>query len=304
MGNEPIAELPWVTVVCLCYNQADYVETALESVVVQDYPNVELVIVDNASVDRSAKVIEEWIANHEGFPITYLPQSENLGICRGFNLGWQAGKGKYCIDLAADDVLLPERVSFGVRDLEAAGSEYGVHFTDSLEIGPDGAPGHQFFVDATLPQGDVYTQVVARYCIPVPTLMFRRVMLEALGGYDESLHYEDFDIMVRAARDWKFVGHPEVLVYKRDLPRSKGSEREEATSPHLITTAKVCEKIMAMNRVPEEMRALRQRVDYELREAARVGHREAMRALLALSKQLKPRSWQTTLLETWAGWKS
>ena len=300
MIDEVEGELPEVTVVCLCYNQALYVSQALDSVHAQHYPNVSLVIVDNASTDGSHRVIEDWLAEHPDFPATYLPQKENLEICRGFNVGWRAGSGRYCIDLAADDILLPERIALGVRELEELGEEYGVHFTDSQSISTEGQPMANFFWGRSLPEGDVYTQVVAATCIPTPSLMFRRSMLEALGGYDESLHYEDFDIMVRAARDWQFKGWPEVLVYKRVVPGSKINQRDQAETPYMLTTARVCERIESLNRTEEEHRALRARVDYELREALRVGHRGAVQILAPLSRRLKPRTWKSAVVERWA----
>ncbi|HAA16516.1 MAG TPA: chondroitin polymerase [Cytophagales bacterium] len=301
--DSPADSLPWVTVVCLCYNQAPYVVTALDSIAQQGYPKVELIVVDNASSDGSPEVIRQWLAEHPEIPATFLPQAQNLGICAGFNVGWRAGSGQYCIDLAADDILLPERVQVGVREMEQAGEEFGVHFSDCQEITAEGQPLANFYWGKDLPQGEVFIPLVESYCIPIPSLMFRRAMLEQLGGYNEQLHYEDFDILVRAARRWKFQGSPEVLVYKRMVPRSKGEDRLLADNPHLLTTAQVCEWIWEHCTCDAEYQALRRRVDYELREALRIGHRTAASRLLQLSERLPKSNWKSRLWKWWARWQ-
>ncbi|MEL6534880.1 MAG: glycosyltransferase [Bacteroidota bacterium] len=302
MDSAPEA-LPWVTVVCLCYNQAQYVATALDSVAQQSYPRVELIVVDNASTDGSCTVINRWLEDHPEVNARFFPQSQNLGICAGFNLGWRPGTGSYCIDLAGDDILLPDRIQVGVREMERAGEEYGVHFADCQEISSEGQPMANFYWGLDLPQGEVFTSVVESYNIPIPSLMFRRSMLEELGGYNEQLHYEDFDILVRAARGWKFRGSPEILVYKRIVPRSKGEDRFLADNPHLLTTAIVCEWILEHCKADEEYQALRNRVDYELREALRVGHKRAASKLLAISNRLPSASYKTRLWKWWARWQ-
>lgn len=299
MANPVASDSPWASVIVTCYNQASFVCEALASVVAQTYPKVELVVIDNASTDGSSTKIKEWMDARD-FPIQFLPQTENVGICRAFNLGWRQSKGAFIIDLAADDVLAPDRVAVAMDALAQAGEGVGVHYVDTQEISESGEPGPMFFgATEKMPQGWVYEQVVARYCISAPGMGYRRTLLEALGGYDESLHYEDFDVTVRAARHWKFLGSEESKVYKRRVLGSKESERQQADSPHLLTTARVCEKIWHMNKLPAEYAALRMRLNYELKEALRIGHKEAAKKLRALSQQTQPRTWQGRLLE-WA----
>ena len=98
MHNKPL-----VTVICLCYNHADYVIEALESVQNQTYSNVELFIADDFSTDNSVKVIENWLKEHPEIP--FLVNKENLGNTKTFNKCLKFAKGEYIIDLAADDVL-------------------------------------------------------------------------------------------------------------------------------------------------------------------------------------------------------
>ena len=100
--------MPWVSVICTAYNHEDFIDEALQSVVSQDYPNVELIVIDNASTDATAGRISAFIAHHP--TIQFIQNRENLGLNRAFNQGLTRAGGRYVIDLSADDVLLPNRI--------------------------------------------------------------------------------------------------------------------------------------------------------------------------------------------------
>src|SRR5688500_3802276 len=99
---------PLVSVICLCYNQARFIREAVASVFAQSYRNVELIIVDDASTDNSASVIRAMVAENPA--IRCLLLNQNVGNCKAFNKGLTLSKGDYIIDLAADDVLVPQRI--------------------------------------------------------------------------------------------------------------------------------------------------------------------------------------------------
>ena len=122
--------LPLVTIVCLCYNQKEFVKAALQSAITQTYPNIEIIVVDDASTDGSRTEIESFLKDHP--EIIFITLEQNVGNCTAFNLAFAQSKGKYFIDLAADDLLLPVRVEMGVADLEMADQSYGVHFSDAF----------------------------------------------------------------------------------------------------------------------------------------------------------------------------
>src|SRR5687767_14024308 len=104
---------PLVTVICLCYNHSKFVRKAVESVLTQTYTNIQLVVVDDTSTDNSANIIKELVARHPSIEFISLPT--NLGNCKAFNRGLALAKGEYTIDFAADDVLMPERISRQVQ---------------------------------------------------------------------------------------------------------------------------------------------------------------------------------------------
>lgn len=257
--------LPWVTVICVCYNHARFVTEALDSVINQTYPHVELIVIDDGSTDGSGKVIKRWMANHPDS--TLILNGKNLGYCKTFNKAYPLAKGKFIIDLSADDLLMPNRIEDGVSLLEKAGEDYGVTFSDAQYMDENGNAirlHSERFRHETIPGGDVYKEVIQRYFICSPTMMFRKSVLDSLKGYDEALAFEDFDFWVRASRNFKFIYSPSVLVKKRVLSTSMSAKQFERSNPQRWSTLEVCKKIKELNRSQEEVDALKRRLFYEI----------------------------------------
>jgi glycosyltransferase involved in cell wall biosynthesis len=270
---------PLVSIIALCYNHAPYVLACLESVRRQTYSRIELVVIDDASTDDSPALLRVFAARYPD--VILRLHAQNQGNCRSFNEGLALSTGTYVIDLACDDVLLPERVARQVACLEARGPEVGVCFSNERALMPDGRPGDCFFpIDAAgrsrvpVPQGDVYAAVLARSFVPATTLLVRRSVLEALGGYDETLAYEDFDFWVRSARRWEYAYVDAVLMHKRSVPGSLGSRARAWRNTLLQSSLVVCRKAQGLNRRPTENRALATRVRYFLRQCWGTGHFE------------------------------
>lgn len=272
-----------VSIICLCYNQARFVEEAINSALQQTYHNVELIVVDDGSQDGSAAVIREKL---RAWPeVVFIPLPENTGNCRAFNQGLAHATGDYIIDLAADDVLLPGRVAEGVKALQAHGVTYGLNFTDAAWIDDAGSLLHlhsQRFPHNKVPQGDVYLPLITRYFICSPSMMFSRLLIDSLGGYDESLSYEDFDLWMRGARAFRFCYIPHVLVRKRVVRGSLAKKQFTRRDRQRYSTYRVCEKILEMNRTRAEQRALHQRIGYEMKQCLKVLDLQLLRRYMAL----------------------
>jgi glycosyltransferase involved in cell wall biosynthesis len=257
---------PLVSVICLCYNQAQFVGEAVRSALNQTHPNIQLIIVDDASTDNSKEVIQKLVSLNP--QIQSLLLTGNLGNCKAFNQGLALAKGDFIIDLAADDVLLPERIETGVKVLLEKGNSYGVHFSDAELI--DEAGKHlsfhsEKFPHNTIPQGDIYPEIISRYFICPPTVMCTRHVMTVLDGYDETLSYEDFDFWIRSSRAFKYVYSPEVLVKRRVSKNALSSKQFNLFNAYSKSTYRVCEKIFRLNNTAEERQALRKRILYEIR---------------------------------------
>lgn len=261
---------PIVSVICICYNHATYVTATLESVLNQTYGNFELIIVDDASRDNSAEVISNFISNHSH--VRFISLKTNSGICKAFNTGFRECRGEFIIDLAADDLLEPDRLENGVNLFKTLDDTYGVIFGDAEWV--DKNQQHLYFHSerfphTSVPQGDIYQQLIEKYFICSPTMMFRRSVMESLNGYDESLTYEDFDFWIRSSREFRYAYDPRILVKKRKLSTSLSATQHKIRNRHNPSTFRVCEKILTLNKTTEEHKSLRRRIHYETRQCLR-----------------------------------
>ncbi len=291
--------IPLVSVIGLAYNHAHFLAESLDSVVAQTYANIELIIVDDASPDGSADVIQAWVAKHPAaaarLRVQVLLLQQNVGNCTAFNQGLARSQGEFVVDLALDDVLLPSRLAEQVAAFAKLDASWGVVYTDCELMAEDGTFVRRFYSrDAAnrpvpaAPSGEVFSDVLGRYFISTPTMLMRRAVLDELGGYDETLAYEDFDFWVRSARHYRYFYLDRPLTRKRLHPASLSRQVYRPGDRQLDSTIRICTKAAALCRTPAEWDALAHRLRSELRQAAR--HRlwgEAER-LYALLQQVSP----------------
>lgn len=258
-------EKPLVSIICTAYNHEDYIEETLASVVGQSYAPIELIVIDNASTDRTAEIISQFCARVAG--INFVANAWNKGLCKAFNQGLSRAQGKYIVDLSGDDPLLPDRIERQVTFFESLPETYGVIFSNAEFIDQQGQQlGFHYEVDAmgkalrAVPDGDVYRDILEKYFICTPTMMMRRRVLEKLNGYDESLAYEDFDFWVRSSALCLYGYQDEILTRKRLLGNSLSSQVFKPGSGMLESTYRICNKAYDLNRSQEEFDALAQRI--------------------------------------------
>ena len=301
----PAAPPAVVTIVALCHNHAPFVREALDSILAQTYPQLEVWLVDDASTDGSPAILREYAARCPHWHLLLL--AKNVGNCRAFNLAFAQSQGELVVDFATDDVLLPERMARQVAAFQAADARVGVVYSNAELIGETGQPlglhhrpdGHGGLRPPPA-SGWVFGEVLRRYFISTPTMMMRRSCLAQLGGYDETLAYEDFDFWVRASRDWQFLYLDAVTTRKRKHPRSMSTRAYRRHDPYLVSTIRVCEKALALARTPAERASLAVRLRWEMRQAVR-RHRsvEAM-TLFALLRQVARPTLPDQALAAWS----
>ncbi|WP_181305715.1 glycosyltransferase [Rufibacter sp. XAAS-G3-1] len=264
--------VPLVSIICLCYNHAAFLREALDSVLAQTYPNLEVLVVDDLSTDRSVEIMEEFARE---FPqIRFIRHGQNVGNCASFNEALQLSRGEFIIDFATDDVLHPERVAQQVAAFGQLPASYGVVYTNAELIDEQSASLGFFYARSATgqisprpAQGEVFSEVLGRYFICPPTMMIRRQVLEELGGYDPALAYEDFDFWVRSARNWDYYFLDQPLCKRRMHAKSLSRKVYQKGDKQLASTIKVIQKAQKLIRTPQEREALSTRIRYEARHA-------------------------------------
>lgn len=285
--------MPLVSIILLCYNHERFVAEALESVYAQRYPRIELLVVDDASTDNSCQAVEKFLQDKR-VEVPFIKLKENRGNCAAFNQALRRTTGKYIIDLAADDVLMPGRVEQQVFAFEQLGEDFGVVFSDVLLLNEQSGGIRTFYrrnaegeLLQQVPEGDVYRHLLARQYISSPAMMMRKSMLEELDGYDESLSYEDYDLWVRSSRKYRYHFIDAVLTGKRLVQHSSRWQfYRKRGNRHLPSTLKVCHKARQLNRTPEEDAALAVSVRYHLRLSVFTGNKEMAEAFYQLLQKI------------------
>jgi glycosyltransferase involved in cell wall biosynthesis len=279
-----IVNFPKVSVICTSYNHQDYVLEALNSVMSQTYPNIELIVVDDNSSDKSANRILQFQARNPETLV--ILNDKTLGICKSFNKGFRNSSGAYLIDLAADDILHNDRIEKGVQSLENLGKPFGVNFCDCEIIDQASETlGYQYKGKINynkVPQGEVFASLLSRHWISSPTLLFKREVIEKLRGYDETLSFEDFDFWVRSSRYYHYSFTPEVLVTKRKLHDSLSPVQYQLHNSHIRSIIYVCKKAAVLVREKRERKALQKRIVIEMRRAIKTHNIREAKAFLQL----------------------
>ncbi|WP_347157981.1 glycosyltransferase family 2 protein [Pontibacter chitinilyticus] len=279
--------LPLVSIICLCYNHARFLRQALDSVLAQTYPNLEIIIVDDCSTDGSMAIIAEYLAQHP--QLTFISTRHNRGNCAAFNMGWRASQGEFLIDFATDDVLLPDRVAQQLAAFQQLDSSYGVVYSDAEYISDSGA--HLYLHSrnfAPAPSGSVFAEVLRRYFICSPTMLVRRQVFDYLNGYDENLYYEDFDFWLRSSRKYNYHYLNKVTTQRRIHGSSMSRRWYTKGDPHLASNIKIMQKALALVQTPEEQDALLVRLKAEVRHAYFSGNFAIAQQLFLLMHQAAP----------------
>jgi glycosyltransferase involved in cell wall biosynthesis len=260
---------PLVSVICLSYNHEAYVVESLNSVINQTYTNVELLIADDCSIDNSVGVIQDWLKNHPN--VFFLANEKNLGNTKTFNQLAKKAKGEFIIDLAADDILLPNCIEKQVNAFQNSNyKNLGIVYGNLIEIDENGNFIRNYYTEEDHPEsGDIYKMVVGRTTkICSVSSMIKKSVLEKLGYYDENLAYEDLDLWIRTSREYEFEYLPEILAKKRVLSHSLSSHfliKNNSRSKKLnASTLQILIKAFQLNRTKDEHKALIRRIRFEM----------------------------------------
>lgn len=271
---------PLISIICLCYNHAKFIEKTLNSVKTQSYKNIELIIVDDKSTDNSVQLIQQWIPLNPELQTQLIINPSNSGNTKSFNKALKLSKGSFIVDLAGDDML---NTNFVKHQLEGFNSSLypntGVVFCNVERIDED---DHHisFHFDISKdqktknvpPDGMIYDRLLHSYLINPASMMSKREVFETLDGYDERLAYEDFDFWIRSSRTFHYQYVDDILVQKRTVRSSLGHQFEGKKRRNKMmrrSTLRVCKKAYRLNKTKKEDTALLFRLNYILRAAKR-----------------------------------
>jgi glycosyltransferase involved in cell wall biosynthesis len=240
-------KFPLVSVVIPSYNYGRYIKTAVDSVLSQDYPNLELIVSDNVSTDDTLDVL----AQYKDDPRFRLNVNDvNIGLTPNINKGISFAKGDYVVVLSADDFLLGGHTSKLVEIAEQH-PEIALVYGNAYLAEVNGIPYQVRFV---------WGQVKARYVggrdelpsllgacyVCLPTALFRKRMLEKYGFFDEALGIaSDWEICVRmAAGGEQFAYTPDPVAAIRVHPDQRSAYEYQRSGDELRDAIEICDRYL------------------------------------------------------------
>jgi glycosyltransferase involved in cell wall biosynthesis len=248
---------PLVSAIVLCYNQARFVVECLEAVKAQNYPNLELIVNDDASKDDSVAVIDGWLAK-SNIPHHFLKNKTNQGICRSLNNSLRIAQGKYVSGIAADDVWLPGKLRSQVELLEGLPNRVGVVYSDALQMDESGKLLPERFIQThrhfdTMPMGNLHKILWENNFIPPMTTLIRRECFDRVGLYDETLFYEDWDMWLRISSCYEFAYSDQISAKYRLV----GTSMVRSQWPRLVDAmCQMCVKHLKSGQLDSEARRM------------------------------------------------
>jgi glycosyltransferase involved in cell wall biosynthesis len=230
--------LPLVTTFICSYNKERFVEAALESVRRQTFRDFELIVIDDCSTDDSVSIIDAWLRRTR-FPCRFVRHEANQGVCRTVNEILSMARGRYIASLGADDLWYPKMLESFVRRMVELPSDVCALYGDAEVIDEEGRLNPVRFLESNPrferpPEGRIFHILLEGNFIPSLAAMIRLDCLRAVGGYDESLWFEDWDMWLRLADRYAFAFLPGTLARYRVV---RGSMTQSETwAPRLAAS--------------------------------------------------------------------
>lgn len=203
--------LPKITIITPSYNQGQYIEETILSVINQDYPDLEYIIIDGGSTDDTVDIIKKYSDR-----ITYWVSEKDRGQTNAINKGLQRATGEIINWLNSDDQLMPgalQKVANYFIENPGAVIVHGriEYFGETKK-----------YYSVNIPPKDLATRYVAHICMPQPAAFFRRKLIEEQGCLDETLHFSmDADLYVRAGLHYSMLQVNDVFAKFRLHKQSK-----------------------------------------------------------------------------------
>lgn len=212
--------MPLVSIRVPAYNHENYIEDLLNSILLDTYPNKELVIIDDGSTDRTASIIEHWIENKKFTFVVKYKSRDNKGLTATINELLEMSEGEYIVGIASDDVLIDGGIAKRVNYLMNHPEKDAV-FCDCTVINEKGeilfrsglSELYSARKENLLTNKGMKKELILNWSVPGPVLMVRKSIYNDIGLYDENLIVEDWDLYLRMSAQNK-LGFLNIIVAK------------------------------------------------------------------------------------------
>ncbi len=248
-----------ISVVIPSYNHQAYVLKAVESVLNQDWPHIDLIVIDDGSTDMSPKIISDFHQKKGGF--RFVSRS-NKGLIKTVNEGLSLSEGDFFCLLASDDYLAPGSLSCRASYLLENPDCVAV-FGDAIQLVGNQVSDHRVMDikrRRLFELTDPIPEFIKGINLPIHTMMAKTEKFRNIGGFDERYQYcEDLDpqLLLYLAGQIKFIDVP-VYYLRQHLTNSS------RTNPHVARADKVLLYRKYLEEIPQ-LNPYRKLIRYQLR---------------------------------------
>ena len=200
-----------VSIITPSFNQALFLEQTLRSVLDQDYPSVEYIVVDGASTDASVDIIKRYSDQ-----LAWWVSEKDQGQGQAINKGIARAKGEILGWINSDDYYLPHAISSAVKIFEQ-NPDVAMVYGDMLAVDQNGATTNVLRYKQYSLEDLLCFQIIGQ-----PAVFFRREVYEKVGGLESNLHFMlDHHLWIRIAQHAKILYVPQTWAAARYHPQAK-----------------------------------------------------------------------------------
>ncbi len=224
-----------ITVVIPVRNREHLVARAIESVAAQTLPPDEIIVVDDASTDRTIDVVESFSKSLKTLKLISL--KTNAGAAQARNIAIQRAKSDLIAFLDSDDVWYSEKLSKQVREFDA-NKKVVAAFCGVVIIKPGTDYRHHYIPKPEITLNDLYHSSLL---VTMSCAIIRKAALLDVGGFDETLrNCEDWDLFIRLAERGKIsVVQEELVEYWRHHGARLTREKLSVLSSHEVVFERI-----------------------------------------------------------------
>lgn len=214
MKNKPL-----ISILLPVKNAAAYLPDCLDSILAQDYPNWELLAVNDHATDTSREILTTYA---QQYPNIQVLDNTDQGIIPALRLAYQHSKGSYITRMDADDKMTTHKLSVLWTQLQQQSSPSiaigQVHYFSDAILGA-GYQRYEKWLNQLTEQGTNYKEIYRECVIPSPCWMVHRTDLDRCGAFESNRYPEDYDLCFRFYQyGLQVIPCDQVLHYWRDYP--------------------------------------------------------------------------------------
>ncbi len=245
--------MPLISTFMKSYNHERYISEAIESVLSQDFEDLELIIVDDASTDESRQIIERFAEQDPRIRVIF--HEHNFGITRVVNDGIDAARGKFIAQIDSDDVWVPDKLRKQLAVVER--DENVIVWSEGRLIDQNGRPLGKNFSElvesaSNKKSGNLFQTLLRGNYIFGSTLLYKRTNLGNLR-YDERFTYNnDYKFLLELARtyDFHYIAEPLAMyrMHGKNTLVGQGIEAEKRRQRAYVEEISILQEALLQHR--------------------------------------------------------